>query len=63
MRKAAVMGESENRSAEKTADDVEVGSFGGEGERGGGQRGLAVETGSSQRRAEKKVSDGFQESC
>lgn len=43
MREAAMVIESEGRSAE-TAEDIEVGGLGGEREYGGGERGLAVQT-------------------
>ena len=58
MGKAAVMIQAEGGASE-AAEDVEVGGFGGEGERGSGERSLAVESGAAHGGAEKKVSDGF----
>ena len=60
MREAAMMGKSENRAMNAT-DDVEIRGFGGERHGGGSQRGLAIESGSAERRAEKKMGNGFHE--
>lgn len=51
MCEAAMVIESEGRSAEP-AEDVEICGFGGERERGGGKRGFAVQTGPAQVGAE-----------
>jgi hypothetical protein len=53
------VGEGEGGSAE-ASENVEVGGFGGEGKGKRGQRGLAVESGSSQTSAGQEVGDGFQ---
>ena len=55
-----MVSEAEGRTAKQAADYVEVGSFGGEGERERGQRGLAVEPGPSHAGAGQEVSNGFQ---
>ena len=57
---AAMMGKSEDRAADETAEDVEIRSFGGEREGQRGQRCLAVQAGASQARAGQKVGEGFQ---
>ena len=59
MSEPAMVSEPERRTA-KAAQYVQVGRFGGERERERGQRGLAVEPGTSHARAGQKVSDRFQ---
>ncbi len=54
-----MMGKGEGRAA-KAAEDVEVGSFGGERERERGQRGLAVESGAAQACTGQEMGNGFQ---
>src|SRR5208282_2629546 len=46
--------------ASEAAEDIEVGSFGGEGQGGGGERGLAIESGAAHDGAEEEVGYGFQ---
>src|SRR5580704_9389614 len=53
------MGEGEGAAFE-TTEHVEIGGFGGEGERERGQRGLTVESGSSHTSAGQEVGNGFQ---
>src|SRR5450631_3701553 len=55
-----MVGKAKRRPTNDSADDVEVGSFGGERERERGQRGLAVESGASHAGAGQEVGDGFQ---
>jgi len=59
MRESAVMRKGE-RSSSKTAQDVEVGSFGGQRERERGERRLAIEPGAPHTRAGQKVGERFQ---
>ena len=51
MREAAMVIEGEGRSA-KAAEDIKVRGFGSQCERGGGERSLAVQAGTSQVGAE-----------
>ena len=59
MGEAAMMGEAEGWTAE-AAEDVKVRSFGVEGQRERGQRGLAIEAGASHAGAGQEMGDGFQ---
>jgi len=51
--------EAKSSSAE-TAEDVKIGRFGSERERGGSERGFAVESGASHVGAEKEMGDRLQ---
>jgi len=51
--------EGEGRPAE-AAENIEVGGFGGQRERRRRKRGLAVEAGAAEVRAEEEMGDGFQ---
>ena len=55
-----MVGETEDRALE-VADDVEVGRFRRQDHGGGGEGGLAIEAGTAQAGAGKKVSDRFQD--
>jgi hypothetical protein len=59
MSETPVMGKAEDWVLE-TAKHVDIRRFGGQGERGGRQRRLAVQAGSSQTGAGEEVGDGFQ---
>jgi len=59
MGKAAMMGETEGRTAE-TAEYVEIGRLGGERKGERSQRSLAVESGAAQARAREEMRYGFQ---
>ena len=54
-----MMGESEGRAAE-AAEDVQIGSLGGERERERGQRGLTIKSGAAHARARQEMGDRFQ---
>jgi len=56
---AAMMGEGEGWTAE-AAEDIKIGSLGGERQRKRGQRRLAVESGAAQACAGQEMGDGFQ---
>lgn len=57
-----MVGETECGAASDATNHVQIGNFGGEGERKRGQRGLAVESSASHAGAGQEVGDGFQES-
>jgi hypothetical protein len=59
VRESAMMGEGERRTSD-SAQDVEIGGFGGERQRQCGERGLAIESGAPHAGAGQEVSDGFQ---
>ena len=59
MSEAAMVGKGESRATE-ASENVEVGSFGGEGERERGQRGLTVESDTPEASAGQEVGNGFQ---
>ena len=59
MGESAMMRKPEHRSA-KLAKNVKVGGLSGQGQRRGGERGPAIESGAAEVGAEQKVSDRFQ---
>ena len=58
MRESAMMGEAKNW-AMKSAEDVEVGRFGGQGDGRGGQRRLTIQSGAAKAGAGQKMCDRF----